>query len=114
MSRSRPPIAKGEVAKFENLHAEGLDKKDRHPMFGFKCLHYSVSESVGSLIVTIENKTAKACSVLVKTVDDQAVAGEDFQYVEKEIHFRDGQKTDTIEIGIMDDDSWEPDEDFWV
>jgi hypothetical protein len=60
MSRSRPPIAKGEVAKFENLHAENLEESARNPNFGFKCLHYSVSESVGVLVVNVENKTGKA------------------------------------------------------
>lgn len=70
MSSTRPPIAKGEVAKFEYLHAENLEKSDRNPFFGFKCLHYSVSESVGVLKVAIENKEGKKTSVRVKTIDD--------------------------------------------
>jgi hypothetical protein len=70
MSKSRPTIAKHEVAKFENLQAEYLEKHDRNEFFGFKCLHYSVSESVGKLAIAVENKTAKANKVQVKTVDD--------------------------------------------
>ena len=114
MSQGKRAVAKHEVAKFENLQAEYLDKHDRNEFFGFKCLHYSVSESIGKLTITVENKSAKANRVQVKTVDDQAVAGEDFVAVDQILEFRDGQKTQNVEVEIMDDDDWEPDEDFFV
>jgi hypothetical protein len=53
-------------------------------------LHYSVSESVGTLKVAIENKEGKKTSVRVKTIDDQALAGEDFEKVDTILEFRDG------------------------
>ena len=48
-SGKRPAIAKGEVIKQEHAHAEFIDDKFKNPMFGFNCLHYSVSEASGSL-----------------------------------------------------------------
>jgi hypothetical protein len=30
------------------------------------------------------------------------------------LEFRDGQKSQNVEVEIMDDDDWEPDEDFFV
>ena len=59
MTGKRRELAKGEVFRQENAHAEGLDEKDRNPDFGFACLHYSVSESAGSLKVKILNKSGK-------------------------------------------------------
>jgi hypothetical protein len=48
-SGKRPAIAKGEVIKQEHAHAEFIDDKFKNPMYGFNCLHYSVSEASGSL-----------------------------------------------------------------
>lgn len=56
-SGKRPAIAKGEVIKQEHAHAEYIEDKFKNPMYGFNCLHYSVSEASGSLQVMILNKT---------------------------------------------------------
>ena len=47
-------------------------------------------------------------------MDDQAVAGEDFEPVDELLEFRDGQKITTFDVVIKDDEDWEPDEDFYV
>lgn len=60
------------------------------------------------------NKTRKACKVLVKTVDDQAKAGEDYQELVQTIEFKDNEAFQVVEVFINDDENWEPDEDFWV
>jgi hypothetical protein len=49
MSGKRPVVAKGEIMKQEHAHAELLDEKVKNDRFGFKCLHYSVSEASGTL-----------------------------------------------------------------
>lgn len=56
LSGKRPVIAKGEIMKKEHAHAEGIDEKEKNPQFGFKCLHYSVSEASGSIAICIINK----------------------------------------------------------
>ena len=50
---------------------------------------------------------------MVKTVDDQAKAGEDYQELIEVLHFK-GEEFKVIEVKINDDENWEPDEDFYV
>jgi hypothetical protein len=59
------------------------------------------------------NKKRTNSSVLVKTVDDQAKAGEDYQELIETLHFK-GEEFKVIEVKINDDENWEPDEDFYV
>jgi hypothetical protein len=77
-------------------------------------LHYSVSESSGKLTIVVQNKTKQARSVYVSTVDGDAKAGEDYLAFQGVLDFANGQHTQTFDVGIKDDDNWEPDEDFFV
>lgn len=96
------------------MSADAIDESDKHPQYGFRCLHYSVSEAAGSLRIHILNKTRKSGSVRVITIDKEALAGDDYEKVDKIIKFNTGQVDDFIEVTINDDDNWEPDEDFLV
>ena len=79
MVGKQKPISKGQVIKTELKSADDILDKHKNDNFGFQCLHYSVSEASGSICIQVLNKSRKQCSVLVKTVDDQAKAGEDYQ-----------------------------------
>lgn len=114
MAGKRPLIAKGEIFKHENLMSEDINEKDKNEKFGFKCLHYSVSEASGSLRIHVLNKTGQSGSVRVLTIDQEAIAGDDFEKVDKILQFDDGVKTLYVDVIINDDDNWEPDEDFFV
>lgn len=46
-------MAKGQIFRQENAQAMNLADSDRNDDFGFKCLHYSVSEAVGELDIEI-------------------------------------------------------------
>lgn len=83
----RPAIAKGEVIKTEHHHAEFIDEKYKNPNFGFNCLHYSVSEASETLNVMVINKTGQKSSVRVVTIDAEAIAGEDYEKVDKILYF---------------------------
>ena len=107
-------VAKGEVLRQEHFSAEKLDAKDKNENFGFKCLHYSVSEGSGSIKVHIINKTDKAGVVRVETIDAEATAGSDYEQLKESVYFKDGEHTKFVTIKIFDDDEWEPDEDFFV
>ena len=107
-------IKKGDVFKLEHMNAQSLDQSTTNKQFGFKCLHYSVSESCGAFKLPIHNKAGTACAVHVRTVDDQAVAGEDYEAFDGVVTFDAGQQWREIAIKIKDDDDWEPDEDFFV
>ena len=114
MTGKKPVVAKGEILKVEHAHSSHLEEKDKNPFYGFKCLHYSVSEASGSLKIFIENKSGKIGEVMVKTVNAEATAGEDFEAVDMTLQFKDGEKQGFVEVKIFNDDSWEPDEDFIV
>ena len=113
MSGKRPAIAKGEIFKMEMALAENLDEASKNPDYGFKCLHYSVSESSERLKIVIIKKQKGPGAVRVRTIDAEAIAGEDYGAVDTVVKFGDAG-TDSIDVEIFDDDSWEPDEDFHV
>lgn len=57
MAGKRQVIAKGEIFKQEHAHAEHLEEHQKNKDFGFKCLHYSVSEASGHIQIMILNKS---------------------------------------------------------
>lgn len=114
MSGKRPVIAKGEVIKQEHIQAEAIDVSERNDYWGFTCLHYSVSEASGSLKIAVINKKRIAGRVRVVTEDKEAIAGDDYDAVDEVLTFTENQYKQFIEVGIKDDDNWEPDEDFFV
>lgn len=64
--------------------------------------------------IHIINKTHKAGRVRALTIDQEALAGDDYEKVDEIIEFKNGDKTKYIDVIINDDDNWEPDEDFFV
>jgi hypothetical protein len=81
MSGKRAIVAKGEIIRKEHLHADGFDEKEKNPNYGFKCLHYSVSEASGTIRILIDNKLRTAGRVRVCTIDAEAKAGDDYTEV---------------------------------
>jgi len=80
---------------------------------GFKCLHYSVSESSGKVTISVENKTKKVQTVGVRTIADTAEENLDFIPIDTTITIP-SRSTKSVEVEIVDDEGWEPDEDFFV
>ena len=114
MSGKRPAIAKNEVFRSENAHAEFLEDKVKNENFGFKCLHYSVSESSGTLQIHVQNKKGTAGRVRVRTKDKEAEAGKDYEAVDELLTFNKADMVKFVTVKINDDENWEPDEDFLV
>lgn len=54
---------------------------------GFKCLHYSVIESAGTVDVTIVKKTPVEVSVGVRTVDGSAKSPTDYKATSEILNF---------------------------
>lgn len=77
-------------------------------------MHYSVTESSGKLAIQILNKKREAGRVRVATIDGDAKAGEDYVAYDGVVEFATGEYSKFVEVGIKDDDNWEPDEDFFV
>jgi len=114
MTRHKDAVSKGQVLRRENRQASTLQDHQCNPNFGFSCLHYSVSEGAGTLVVKVTNKTKMPGTVHVRTINGEAEAGKDFAGVDETINFTKGQAFAEIKIGIFDDEEWEPDEDFFV
>ena len=107
-------IAKGTIIRTQNKSATEIQEKDRNRLFGFPCLHYSVSEGAGMIKVKVVNKSKAAGSVHVKSRGDTATEGEDYVPVDELIEFKKGEREREINIKINDEDEWEPDEDFYL
>lgn len=61
--------------------------KSPNPYVGFKCIHYSVTESSGSVEITIIKKCAMEVTIGYRTVADTAFAPKDFSHVDEHITF---------------------------
>lgn len=107
-------VVKGMKKQVENELASNLKKVDLNPYVGFKCLHYSVTEGAGVLEITIYKKTNDALEIGVRTLDDTATAPDDYHSVDETLVFEKNENEKTIKVEIVDDNEWEPDEDFLV
>lgn len=91
VSGKRPStIGKFEIIKLEHSAADDIDDKLKNENYGFKCLHYSVSEASGHLTIIVINKTGNAGRVRVKTIDAEAKAGDDYEAVDEVLVFTTG------------------------
>lgn len=50
----------------------------------------------------------------VRTLDDTASHPKDYEAIDKVINFTEGKENEEVFISIVNDDSFEPDEDFLV
>jgi len=66
---------KGHKGQIENTVK---DIQNENENIGFKCLHYSVTESNGTVDVTIVKKKRGEFTFGVRTIDDTAVKGKDY------------------------------------
>jgi hypothetical protein len=114
MTSKKPVVGKYEKMKLEHAHAEHLEEFEKNEDFGFICLHYSVSEASEKLTVTVLNKKKVACKVRVKTIDGDALAGEDYEKFDDVLEFKQGESKKVFDVVIFDDEDWEPDEDFYI
>lgn len=85
-----------------------------NPRIGFKCNHYSVTESSGSVKITIVKKVSEEMLFYVRTKDDTAKEPKDYVKFEKLVQMSAKETEHSIEIKIIDDEIWEPDMDFHI
>lgn len=114
MAGRRQVVKKGEIFKSENVMASKIDDKLKNENFGFKCLHYSVSEASQFIEITILNKTRERCSVGVRTLDGEAIDTQDYHAIDEVVEFNKGENEKKVRVQIIDDEGWEPDEDFYL
>jgi solute carrier family 8 (sodium/calcium exchanger) len=112
--KDRQEVKKNEILFKQLKEVEQEQVKFLSPIVGFKCLHYSVSEGIGKINVKFINKTQKEMEIGIRTVDDTANAGSDYEAIDTTVSFGDGQIEQFVEVKIINDDTFEPDEDFYL
>lgn len=71
-------------------------------------------EGTGAVVITVLKKQEEAISFRVITMDDTAVAGKDYHETNEMFTMKAVEKEREVTIKIVDDESWEPDKDFFV
>lgn len=104
---------KGSHGQLENMTSKKLDHVNE--LVGFKCLHYSVTESNGYVEITIVKKNAsQEFSFGCRAIDGTALETKDYEPYNAEITMRARETEKKIKIQIVDNNEWEPDLDFYV
>ena len=82
----------------------------------FSTTALAVMEDVGTCIVTIERrgKIDNEVTIKVVTIDGSADEGDDYIGIHEIFKFEPLQTEIEVQIEIVDDDDWEPDEEFFV
>ena len=102
-------------AKGQIDHSAAVEKvKVQNEFVKFKCLHYSVTESNGTVDITIIKNTANDFTFGYRTVDDSATSQKDYKHVDQVVTMSKKQTEHLIQIPINDDEEWNPDLDFFV
>ena len=74
---------------------------------GFKCLHYSVTESSGEVKVTIVKKKANSeIHFALRTRDGSAVAGREYEAIQESCIMNEKEQEKQISIKIFDNNDW--------
>ena len=84
--------------------------------FCFSSCHYSVHENEGKAVVSVirNEKLDMAASISYETSNGLATAGQDYEYTSGVLKFEPNETTKIIEIPIIDDNVYEPDESFYI
>lgn len=103
---------KGTQQQIENR--ESVPIADPNPRIGFKCTHYSVTESSGFVEVSIIKKVPEEILFFVRTIDDSATAPDDYEHLDQLITMGAAESHYTLKVKVIDDCIWEPDKDFHI
>ena len=112
-TQNRRDFIKLKGAKGQIAHEE-VKVENENDTVGFKCLHYSVTESNGHVEVSIVKKVATDLIIGVRTVPGTAVAPKDFTHIDDLITIKKRDTEFKLKIPIVDDEEWEPDLDFFI
>ena len=110
-------VIKGMKKHLGSDNVKELKKPDLNLKIGFKCSHYSVSEGAGFLEATIYLKNKRihdSFKIGVRTLDDTACAPDDYQSIDEILVFQKDEIQKTIKVKIIEDNEWEPNEDFLI
>ena len=85
----------------------GISAAIKNELIGFKCLHYSVTESNGFVEITVVKKNSNdEFTFGIRTIEDTAKMGSEFEAFNKIIDMSTKQTEETIKITIYDNNDW--------
>ena len=98
------------------LVAEDRNIEPDTSLIEFSTSAVAVMEDVGTLQVSVLRlgKVSDEVSVKIDTIDGSANEGEDYVGIHDVFTFAPGQAEIEITVEIVDDDDWEPDEEFFL
>uniref|UniRef100_T1JBM0 Calx-beta domain-containing protein n=1 Tax=Strigamia maritima TaxID=126957 RepID=T1JBM0_STRMM len=90
--------------------------KIRTALVEFHSASCAVLESAGKVIVIVERKgnIHNKVEIRVETIDGAATAEEDYVPIDQIIVFEPNEVEKEVEVEIIDDNAWEPDEEFFL
>jgi solute carrier family 8 (sodium/calcium exchanger) len=85
-------------------------------IISFSSPTYAIEESKGKIELQVvrSNKLDSRVVVAYATSDGTALSGEDYKHVRGDVTFEAGETTKTIVVELIDDNEYEPDENFFV
>ncbi len=104
------------LLKTLHIPDEEIAEKEGRSIFEWAAPHYNVFENeerVKLRILRVGDKTKKA-SICYETSNGSALAGVDYEYSSGVLKFEAGEEQKVIEIVVVDDNEYEPDENFFV
>lgn len=92
------------------------DSDEAKSIIEFHASSAAVMENIGTFKVLIcrHGKLSNTVKVRVETIDGSAVEGEDYQAVNEVLTFEPMETEKEIGVTIVDDNQWEPDEEFFL
>lgn len=87
-----------------------------HSVFNFSTTSYSIFENEAKIEVPVirSGDTSKPASVKFETSNGTAEAGKDYIYTCGKLDFVAGETRKDVVVPIIDDNEWEPDENFYI
>lgn len=125
-SKKTKPVLNKKLKQVYNAINENPDAPnlgpliEHHPpdkaVIEFNAIACAVPESIGKFQVTIvrHGRTDNTASVRVETIDGSAIAGEDYVAFCQDIVFEENEIEKEFSIEIIDDNQYEPDEQFYL
>ena len=98
---------KGSKGMDGQMQTIGISAAIKNELIGFKCLHYSVTESNGFVEITVVKKNSNdEFTFGIRTIEDTAKMGSEFEAFNKIIDMSTKQTEETIKITIYDNNDW--------
>jgi len=93
-----------------------LGHKKPHTEIEFDAVSNNFMENCGTaqIILVRTGDLSESASVRIQSIDGTATAGEDYEAVDQIITFKAQETRTSVDVTIIDDNVWEPDETFFL